>query len=95
MTSGARIKALVKKLIQVQKELQMELKKKEEFLNEKGIGNYLNYDPNILEALVMITPQLANNPELSDYSIYSINDSDFGIGDLTLDKDEIEESKQT
>ena len=74
-TAGSKLRSIVKQVIDCQKEAQSELKNFGDFINVV----LSDYDARFFEMLAKITFELASIPELSDYSIYQLKETDLGI----------------
>eukprot|EP01022_Parablepharisma_sp_SALTPOND_P017959 TRINITY_DN2923_c1_g1_i1.p1 TRINITY_DN2923_c1_g1~~TRINITY_DN2923_c1_g1_i1.p1 ORF type:complete len:424 (+),score=43.84 TRINITY_DN2923_c1_g1_i1:121-1392(+) len=75
-SSGVRIRSLVRQLVECQRNIQLELKR-------VGKHIYDNYMPNATlrlgQSLAPFAAILKNRPELNDYAMYQLKDTDFGV----------------
>eukprot|EP00826_Nyctotherus_ovalis_P040182 TRINITY_DN3927_c0_g1_i21.p1 TRINITY_DN3927_c0_g1~~TRINITY_DN3927_c0_g1_i21.p1 ORF type:complete len:117 (+),score=13.86 TRINITY_DN3927_c0_g1_i21:73-423(+) len=80
VTSGTKLKNLVRKIAKCQKDAQLELTKICNYMNKSV---FTNFSINQAGTCFRITSQLLLIPELSNYSICNLSDSDFSINEET------------
>ena len=74
--AGSKLRLIAKQVIDCQKEAQSELKNFSDFISVNALSGY---DARLFEMLAKITFRLASIPELSDYSLYQLKETDLGI----------------
>lgn len=76
IASITKIKSLIKTVVQLQKEIQIEIMKISNYLGETLAGFLSPYTGQVLS---QFTALLRNAPEVSDRSMYQLEDSDFNV----------------
>ena len=72
--SGNRIKSLMKQIIELEKKIQIERCELGKYVTTDVVPNY---NIQSIEVLAKITQHLFSIPDVSDYAIYQLTDSDF------------------
>lgn len=78
-----KVRTIVKELIGCQKRIQLEYKKVNQYVTKHVTPNYR---PELLEVCAKISSSLAVDPVLRNYGIESVDEIDYGIENLSLDK---------
>lgn len=76
--AGLRVRELIRKMVKCQKKAQIELAKICDYMNK---SMFPNFDLVNINNFVRITAQLILSPELSNYSLCKLGDSDFTISE--------------
>ena len=71
--TGDKIRNLMCQIVEFQKGIQNELENFGKFVGMEGV---VASDPRLIEILAKVCPYLANIPELNDFTIYKLKDSD-------------------
>jgi len=75
-TCAIKVKTLVKQLVEIQKNLQIEMKKIGKFIYENILPKY---NPMLMQLLTHFSAMLKTKLEINNFSLYNLTDEDFGV----------------